>query len=141
MKPIHILLVEDDELDVIEITRSLDKLNLLYQLTHARNGEDALDILENGSVFGAGELPDITLVDLNMPKMNGLEFLEQVRSTEKWKHLKCFVITTSSETAERTAAAALGVSGYIVKPLKLHTRSNMDALNLVIDLMNISKED
>jgi CheY-like chemotaxis protein len=129
-KVIQILLVEDDELDVIDIRRTLDKMNIVYQLLHARNGEEALKVLARG-------LPDVALVDMNMPKMNGLEFLQAVRAHPEWKGLKCFVITTSDEKVDRDAVKELGVSGYIVKPLKVNNPSSMDAFNLMIDLMNM----
>ncbi|RYZ22400.1 MAG: response regulator [Chitinophagaceae bacterium] len=129
-KVINIMLVEDDELDVIDIRRTLDKMNIVYHLEHARNGEEALRLLENG-------VPDVALVDINMPKMNGIEFLQSVRSHPQWKGLKCFIITTSDEKVDRVAASDLGVSGYIVKPLKINNPSSMDAFNLMIDLMNM----
>lgn len=133
MKLINILLVEDDQLDIIDVQRSLDKMNLLYQMQVAKNGEEALDILNNPEAF----TPDIVLIDINMPKMDGLEFLQEIRSSETWKHLKCFIITTSDGKPERTMAKELGVSGYIIKPLKLNSPSSMDAFNLMIDLMNV----
>lgn len=132
-KLIHILLVEDDELDVIDIRRTLDKMKILYHLQHARNGEEALQALA-----AAGDtLPDLVLADINMPKMNGLEFLQALRAQEEWKGLKCFIITTSDEKVDREAARRLGVSGYIVKPFKLNNPSSMDSFNLMIDLMNM----
>jgi CheY-like chemotaxis protein len=136
MKTIHILLVEDDQVDVMDIKRSLDKLNLLYQITVATNGEVALSILKDLGHLGLG-LPDVVLIDINMPKMNGFEFLEVIRADEKWKHLKCFIVTTSSEHVDRERAKALGVSGYIIKPIKLNNTTSMDTFNLMIDLMNI----
>jgi CheY-like chemotaxis protein len=132
MKAIDILLVEDDPLDIIDISRQLDKQHLIYQLHTARNGEEALRILEEGPV-----LPDIALIDINMPKMNGLELLHTIRHHEEWKSLKCFIITTSDEKVDRRAADALGVSGYIIKPLKLSSPASMDAFNLMIDLINL----
>jgi len=132
MKTIDILLVEDDPLDIIDITRQLDKQHIIYQLQTARNGEEAIRLLEEKE-----ELPDIVLIDINMPKMNGLELLHTVRQNEAWKNLKCFIITTSDEKVDRRAAASLGVSGYITKPLKLNSPASMDAFNLMIDLINL----
>jgi CheY-like chemotaxis protein len=132
-KVINILLVEDDMLDAIDIRRTLGKMNILYHLTIARNGEEALAYLNSGK---AGK-PDIALIDISMPKMNGLELLAALRQTEQWKNLKSFVITTSDEKSDRDAAAMLGVSGYIIKPLKLNNTSSLDAFNLMIDLMNM----
>jgi CheY-like chemotaxis protein len=132
-KLINILLIEDDLLDAIDIRRTLDKMNILYHLEIARNGEEALAYLQNSK----NSRPDIALIDINMPKMNGLEFLAAMREDERWKDLKSFVITTSDEQADRDAARALGISGYIIKPLKLNNTSSLDAFNLMIDLMNM----
>jgi CheY-like chemotaxis protein len=133
MKLINILLVEDDKLDTIDVQRSLDKLNIMYQMQVAKNGEEALELLKDSS----RPKPDVVLIDINMPKMNGLELLEHIRTTEEWKDLKCFIITTSDEKLDKTKAKQLGVSGYIIKPLKLSSPSSMDAFNLMIDLMNL----
>lgn len=131
-KLINILLVEDDLLDAIDIRRNLDKMNVMYHLDIARNGEEAIDLLTNKPV-----LPDITLIDLNMPKMNGLEFLALVRENDKWRDLKSFIITTSDDRSDKELASDLGVSGYIVKPLKLNNPSSLDVFNLMIDLINM----
>lgn len=132
----NILLLEDDYLDVIDIRRSLDKMNVFYKLHVAKNGEEAIDILNGNIESPLKTLPDIVLVDINMPKMNGLEFLGAIRQNEKWKGLKCFIITTSDEPIDREAANKLNVSGYIIKPLKLNSPSR-DAFNLMIDLINM----
>ncbi|HEX2607019.1 MAG TPA: response regulator [Flavisolibacter sp.] len=132
-KLIEILLVEDDQLDATDIKRSLDKLDLIYRMHIAKNGEEAIDYLGNIT----GPLPDIVLIDINMPRMNGLELLQIIRTTEAWKHLKCFMITTSDEKVDKTTARELGVSGYIVKPFKANNVSSMDAFNLMIDLLNM----
>jgi CheY-like chemotaxis protein len=71
MNPINILLVEDDEVDIMDISRSLEKENIIHNLRVARNGEEALNLLNK-------PLPDIVLIDTNMPKMNGLELLEAI---------------------------------------------------------------
>jgi CheY-like chemotaxis protein len=132
---VNILLVEDDNLDVIDVKRTLDKMHILNNTIVAKNGEDALEILNQKSASPEG-CPDLVLIDINMPKMNGLEFLSAVRKVDEWKDLKCFIITTSDEKVDRIAAKELGISGYIVKPLKLNNPSSMDAFNLMIDLMN-----
>jgi CheY-like chemotaxis protein len=134
-KLIKILLVEDDQLDVIDIRRTLEKMKIIYHLQVARNGEEAVSMLETAAESEG--LPDVALIDINMPKMNGLELLQVIRNKEEWKNLKCFIITTSDEQPERTAAAKLGVSGYITKPFKLNNTSSLDSFNLMIDLMNM----
>lgn len=140
MKIINILLVEDDDLDVMHIKRTFDKMKIVYKLNVAKNGEEAIELLQSNKEDGGIQiLPDIVLIDINMPRMNGLEFLSIIRNAEKWKHLKCFITTTSEENIDKKEAERLGVSGYIVKPLKLNTPTSMDVFNLMIDLMNMKE--
>jgi CheY-like chemotaxis protein len=136
LKVIQILLVEDDNLDVIDVGRTLDKMAILYKMEVARNGEEAVRILSEKTAAGS-ELPDFIILDINMPKMNGFEFLDALRSRPEWRDLKVFVLTTSSEKEDRQAAKDLGIAGYIVKPLKLNNPVSNDAFNLMIDLMNM----
>lgn len=131
-KIIQILLVEDDQLDVIDIKRTLDKMNIFYQMRVAKNGEEALELLE-----AYNQNPDIILMDINMPKMDGLELLGIIRQNNLWKNIKCFIITTSSEKTDKQKAEQLGVSGYIIKPFKINNPTSMDSFNLMIDLMNL----
>lgn len=110
----QILLVEDDELDVISVKRSLNKLDHEYKLHVAYNGKEALTMLrqENEELK-----PDVILLDLNMPKMNGLEFLRTLRADENLRDLRVFIMTTSADGPDRTLTEQLGISGYIIKPL------------------------
>jgi CheY-like chemotaxis protein len=135
-KVINILLVEDDTLDVMDAKRTLEKMNVLHIMRVAKNGEDALAFLQKAD-SGLEAKPDVVLLDLNMPKMNGIEFLSKVRTQEQWKNLKVFILTTSEEKEDRTQTKELGVSGYIVKPLKFNNPSSIDSFNLMIDLLNI----
>ena len=118
-----ILLVEDDELDVISVERSLKKLNEEYILYTAYNGIEALEMLRgvNGEVMNP--LPNVILLDLNMPKMNGIEFLRALRADEKLKDLKVFIMTTSGEEGDRKTAESLGISGYLIKPLNFNNNN------------------
>ena len=134
---IDILMVEDDTLDVMDAQRTLDRMNLIYRLRVARNGEEAIEILENKVTDSPMPHPDIILVDINMPKMNGVEFLQHIRKDIRWKDIKVFMITTSDEKEDRMRTKELGISGYIVKPLKFNNPSSIDSFNLMIDLMNI----
>ena len=118
MKKKVILLVEDDELDVMSVQRSLQKLDIPYDLYTAFNGIEALQLLRGESDKPVMEqLPDIVLLDLNMPRMNGLEFLAAVRADLRWKEIPIYVMTTSGEQSDRSATEELGVSGYLVKPM------------------------
>lgn len=113
-----ILLVEDDELDVISVRRSLVQLETEYELLTAFNGIEALELLN-----ATEELPDAILLDLNMPKMNGIEFLEALRKDPRFVSVRVFVMTTSSESTDRDQAERLGISGYIIKPLNYNDNS------------------
>lgn len=115
-----ILLVEDDELDIISVQRSLKKLDGEYELHVAYNGKEALSLLLDRQ---PALIPDVILLDLNMPKMNGIEFLKVLRSNEKLKAIQVFIMTTSAETADRLATETLGISGYIIKPLNYNDNS------------------
>jgi CheY-like chemotaxis protein len=130
---INILLIEDDMLDQMEVKRTLDRKNILHHLEIARNGVEALNILKGRTV----QKPDVILLDLNMPKMNGFEFLSNLRTSDELKDVKVFVLSTSDEAEDKVNAQKLGISGYITKPLKLESPSSLDAFNLMIDLMNM----
>ncbi len=128
MKKFRILLVEDDELDVISVQRSLKKVGVEYELQTAYNGKEAISVLNNKQTTN---LPDVILLDLNMPKMNGIEFLSALRSVPALKHIKVFVMTTSADTSDRAATEELGIAGYIIKPLSYNDNTkradSMDA--------------
>jgi CheY-like chemotaxis protein len=128
MKKHSILLIEDDELDIISVQRSLKKLESEYELHTAYNGIEALEMLRNTQL---GLTPDVILLDLNMPKMNGIEFLRSLRADKDLKDMRVFIMTTSSESADRQLAENLGISGYIIKPLNYNDNTkrsdSMDA--------------
>lgn len=112
-KLVNILLVEDDEVDVMNVKRAFLKNNIRNTLYVAGNGVEALDMLENAIV----PLPRIIILDINMPKMNGIEFLRHLRQNEKFKNISVFVMTTSNEDSDKINAYDLNVAGYILKPL------------------------
>ena len=136
---INILLVEDDTLDVMDARRTLDRMDILYKMQVVKNGEEALEYLSEVKQTGAVR-PDIILLDLNMPKMNGIELLSHIRKIDDWKETKVFIITTSEEKEDKELAQGLGVSGFIVKPLKFNNPSSIDSFNLMIDLLNIKNK-
>ncbi len=134
---VNILLVDDDSLDQIDVMRALRKKNIVYRLKTAKNGEEALLMLRHTDETVFAGLPDIILLDLNMPKMNGFEFLKQIKENMDWRNIKVFILTTADEKEDKVRAQELGASGFITKPLKLESHSSMDAFNLMIDLMNL----
>ncbi|MDQ3073081.1 MAG: response regulator [Bacteroidota bacterium] len=139
MRQKSILLVEDDYLDVTSVQRKLKKLKVNNTLHVAHNGVDALEMLQGSSPNKLPELPDVILLDINMPKMNGLEFLEKIRDDYSLKNIKVFIMTTSSEEYDRIAAKNLGVSGYILKPLDFDNfdkkESSLDTFSLMVELL------
>ena len=113
------LVVEDNELDVEKIARCFKRLKIDNELIHARDGYEALDMLRGtgGKSLLAG--PYVILLDLNMPRMNGLEFLKEVRSDESLLHTPVVVLTTSNRMDDIEAAYQNYVSGYLVKPMDI----------------------
>ncbi len=132
MKPKNILLVEDDYLDIESVKRSLKKLKIEYNLNIAHNGVDALGILTSEDKM---TIPDIILLDLNMPKMNGMEVLTIIKNYYSLKNIKTFILTTSDEEYERLGAQNLGVSGYIIKPLSFNEPLVGDTAELLKELL------
>lgn len=128
MKHNEILLVEDDYLDVESVKRALKKSNIPHTLHVAHNGVDAIDMLTKDE---KRITPDIILLDINMPKMNGIEFLGIIKSYYSLKNIKIFVITTSAEEYDKMATSNLGISGYILKPLDLKNTKSGDTDKLL----------
>lgn len=118
-KMVNILLVEDDEVDVMNVKRAFKKNNVTNPLFVCNNGLEALQFLRGEREAGASELPKIILLDLNMPKMGGIEFLREVRKDDKLKNISVFVMTTSNEDKDKVDAYNLNVAGYILKPLSM----------------------
>ncbi|MDH7598111.1 MAG: response regulator [Sedimentisphaerales bacterium] len=108
-----LLLVEDDQIDALTIKRALADLGLDECLVHVNNGVDALDYLRRM----LPEVPRLILLDLNMPKMNGHEFLKELKSDLDLRRIPVVVLTTSKEQADISSTFRSGVAGYMVKPL------------------------
>jgi CheY-like chemotaxis protein len=108
-----ILLIEDDLVDVMTVKRALRELADTHPLRVVHNGEQAL---ANLRTVGQG-LPGLILLDLNMPRMNGLEFLQQLRQDPTLCRIPVVVLTTSKEEQDRVESFRLGVAGYMVKPV------------------------
>ena len=117
-KMMNILLVEDDEVDVMNVQRAFKKNNITNPLFFASNGLEALSILRgsNAETFIPPERR-IILLDLNMPKMNGIEFLRVLRADDQLQSIPVIVLTTSNEDKDKVEAYKLNVAGYILKPV------------------------
>jgi len=113
MKTLNILLIEDDMIEVMKFQRTISSLELDHKVIEANNGEEALEILEKKD-----ELPDIILLDLNMPKINGIEFLNILKSDDVLKYIPTIILTTSQNQKDLLECYKIGIAGYVLKPLK-----------------------
>jgi CheY-like chemotaxis protein len=112
--PFSILLVEDDVVDVMSVKRALRELNSNHVLTVAGNGEEALAYLRNPE----NPLPGIMLLDINMPRMNGLDLLKIIKADERLRRVPVIVLTTSKEEKDRLESFSLSAAGYMIKPVE-----------------------
>ncbi|MBT4398093.1 MAG: response regulator [Candidatus Cloacimonetes bacterium] len=110
---ISILLAEDDKVDAMTVKRALRDINVTNPLIIVENGEEALAFLRDVS----NQKPGLILLDLNMPKMNGIEFLEIAKKEEDIKRIPVVVLTTSQEDKDKMDSFNLGVAGYMIKPV------------------------
>ncbi|MGD1895726.1 MAG: response regulator [Phormidesmis sp.] len=113
----NILLVEDDTVDVMNVQRSFKKANIKNPLYIANNGVEALSVLRNETDVKMPKSRRLVLLDLNMPKMGGIEFLRELRSDKALKPTPVIVLTTSDQERDRIEAYNLNVAGYILKPV------------------------
>lgn len=114
---IHILLVDDDEIDVMNVRRAFKRNNIANPLYVARNGIEALEMLRDTGPQAIPRERRLVLLDLNMPRMNGLEFLRDLRQDPALRHITVVVLTTSDDERDRVEAYELNVAGYILKPV------------------------
>lgn len=128
-KTVNILLVEDDEVDVMNVQRAFKKGDISNPLFIAGNGLEALAMLrgENDVPVPMPTSRRLVLLDLNMPKMNGLEFLGALRGDPKLKSIPVVVLTTSDEDRDRIEAYNYNVAGYILKPVTSSSFTNVMA--------------
>jgi CheY-like chemotaxis protein len=111
------LLVEDDAVDVMLVRRTFQKINVTNPLFIANNGVEALKLLRGDGVPRLEPPPRLILLDLNMPRMGGLEFLRELRADPLLRAIPAVVLTTSRQESDRFQAYNLNVAGYIVKPV------------------------
>lgn len=113
MLSLKILLLEDDMIEVMKLNRTISSLKLNHKIIEANNGEEALKLLEKKD-----ELPDIILLDLNMPKINGIEFLDILKKDPILKNIPTIILTTSGNQKDLSECYKIGIAGYVLKPLK-----------------------
>lgn len=108
-----VLVVEDDKIEVLKFKRAADVLGLTHQFIFAENGEDAIRVLESDEEA----LPNLILLDLNMPRFDGFEFLTMMRSKDSLRFIPTIIMTTSENEKDLKKCYELGVAGYMIKPL------------------------
>jgi CheY-like chemotaxis protein len=113
-KALNILLVEDDEVDVMNVRRAFEKSHIMNPLFVATDGVEALQMLRRGQVPRGRRL---VLLDLNMPRMNGIEFLRELRKDPELSATSVVVLTTSNDERDKVDAYNLNIAGYLVKPV------------------------
>lgn len=107
-----VLLVEDDTVDAMTVMRSFKELRISNTVEHRVNGMEALDYLRQTDVK-----PCLILLDINMPKMNGIEFLEKLKEDEELRKIPVVMLTTSNDDRDKMESYNLGVAGYMLKPV------------------------
>jgi CheY-like chemotaxis protein len=108
-----ILLIEDDQVDMMRAARALKEIGVTNEVVHRENGEDALNYLRDEN----SDKPCLILLDLNMPVMNGIEFLQAVKKDERLRRVPVVVLTTSDDQQDKLNSFNLGVAGYMAKPV------------------------
>jgi CheY-like chemotaxis protein len=132
---LNILLVDDDEVDVMTVKRAFSKANITNKLYVATDGIEALTLLRSDGIPQARRL---VLLDLNMPRMSGIEVLREIRADPALQAITVVVLTTSNEDRDRVEAYQLNVAGYLLKPVTFHAFAEvMSTLNKYWTLMEM----
>ena len=112
-KSLNILLIEDDTIEVMKFNRVIKTLGLNHKIIEANNGEEALLILKDKEI-----IPDVIFLDLNMPKINGIEFLQILKADDYLRYIPAVILTTSNNHKDVLECYKIGIAGYVLKPLK-----------------------
>ncbi|HEX8270201.1 MAG TPA: response regulator [Flavobacterium sp.] len=117
MKTINILLVEDNEGDIVLTLEALKDFKVLNQVSVVRDGRQALEYIENSGMFNNQQEPDLVLLDVNLPKINGHEVLSKIKNNDAKKHIPIVMLTTSSSQTDVLKSYKNHANCYIVKPV------------------------
>ena len=141
-KQVVILMAEDNEHDIIATRRSWQRYNIKNPLYIVNDGEECLDFMYRRGKYsapGSAPRPSVLLLDINMPKINGLQLLEKIREDEQFKHLPVVILTTSNSDEDKLRSYELGVNAYIVKPVEFTNFAEaMNKINLFWELVEDS---
>ena len=125
-KPLNILLVDDDDGDAMAVQRAFQKAKIANPIVRAVDGIEALEMLRGTNGRTKPDSPRLLLVDVNMPRMNGIQFVKALREDDELRHSIVFILTTSKSDQDMVAAYDLNVAGYVLKET-----AGQDFLNLV----------
>ena len=125
-KSLNILLIEDDVIEVMKFNRVLKSLELNHRIIESNNGEEAVNVLKMKEI-----IPDIIVLDLNMPKLNGIEFLCILKADDVLKYIPAIILTTSNNHTDVMECYKIGIAGYILKPLKYE--DYVDRIKKILD--------
>ncbi|CAD0009930.1 response regulator [Flavobacterium chungangense] len=131
-KPLKILLIEDDAIEIMKFNRVLANFEQVHKIIEANNGEEALTILKDKVI-----IPDIIVLDLNMPKINGIEFLGILKADDVLKYIPAIVLTTSNNHKDVLEFYRIGIAGYMLKPLKYE--EYVDKIKKMIEYWSINE--
>ncbi len=127
MEPIHILLVEDNEGDILLTTEALENANFFTKLSVVKDGKQAIDFLSKADGFSNAPQPDMLLLDINLPKRNGHQVLKFIKENEVLKHIPVIIFTTSSSPSDINQAYKNYVNCFITKPIEAQSFLNVMA--------------
>jgi CheY-like chemotaxis protein len=123
-KSIHILLVEDNEGDIILTKEAFEEKKIVNKISVAKDGKQATDLLNSLAASGKNELPNLILLDINLPKKNGHEVLYEIKNNDQLKHIPVIILTTSSSIQDVKLAYKNHANCYITKPVDLNEFMN-----------------
>jgi len=137
-----VLMAEDDEHDIVATKRAWKKNNILNPLYIVRDGEECLDYLYQRGKYrepGSAPAPKILLLDIKMPKLDGMAVLKHIRASEDFNRLPVIVLTSSKDEEDRLKSYNLGVNAYIVKPVGFDNFSRaVNAINVFWELVELA---
>ena len=120
MKPLHILLVEDNEGDILLTTEAFEEGKIENRISVVKDGKEAIDFLDKTGIYFQRKSPDLVLLDVNLPRKNGHEVLQHIKGTESLKQIPVIMLTTSSSEKDILACYKNFANCYITKPIEIN---------------------
>jgi CheY-like chemotaxis protein len=134
IKPVQILLVQPDEEEAEDIKNALDRMELYYEFSWARNPQEAMVLLKEKSLRRV--MPDMVLIDDDMPGKTAKKLVADIRAEKEWRQCSCFLLVSPDASVKSGQPDIPGLSGYISKPFSISGAGSSGSLNLVMDLIN-----